>query len=97
MCLSLCKTGTYFNHLIAVEYLINGLRVEIAQHVGVASTAGFDITSGIDMQAAPGGSTVKVAHTVFTAVLLAPGRFGFAVVFSSIAIGDQQLAQTLTI
>jgi hypothetical protein len=74
--------------LIAVEYLINGLRVEIAQHVGVASTAGFDITSGIDMQAAPRGCTVEIAHTVFTAVLLAPRRFGFAVVFSGMAIGN---------
>ena len=97
MCLSLCKTGAYFNHLIAVEYLINGLRVEIAQHVGVASTAGFDITTGIDMQASPRGGTVEIAHTVFTAVLLAPGRFGFAVVRSGMAIHNQHLAQTLAI
>jgi hypothetical protein len=73
------------------------LTVEVAQHVGIASTASFDITSGIDVQATPRGCTVEIAHTVFTAVLLAPTCFGFAVVFSSIAIGDQQLAQTLTI
>jgi hypothetical protein len=53
--------------------LFNALTIEIAQHVGIASTAGFDITTGIDMQATPGGGTVKVAHTVFTAVLLTPG------------------------
>ena len=58
--------------------------------------AGFDVT-GIDVQASPGGCTVEIRHTVFTAVLLAPRRFGFAVVFSGIAICNQHLAQTLTI
>jgi hypothetical protein len=49
-----------------VQYLFNGLAVEVAQHVGIASTAGFDITTGIDMQATPGGCTVEIAHALFT-------------------------------
>jgi hypothetical protein len=77
--------------------LFNGLRIEVAQHVGVASTACFNVTSGIDVQATPGGCTVEIAHTVFTVRSLAPRRFGFAVVFSGIAIHNQHLAQTLTI
>jgi hypothetical protein len=72
--------------------LFNGLAVEVAQHVGIASTACFDITTGIDVQATPGGCTVEIAHTVFTVRSLAPRRFGFAVVFSGMAIHNQQLA-----
>ena len=45
------------------------------------------------MQTTPGGCTVEIAHTVFTAVLLAPRRFGFAVVLSGIAICNQHLAK----
>jgi hypothetical protein len=32
-----------------MQYLFNGLAVEVAQHVGVTSTAGFDVATGIDM------------------------------------------------
>jgi hypothetical protein len=80
-----------------VQYLFNGLAVEVAQHVGVASTAGFDITTGIDMQASPRGGTVEIAHTVFTAVLLAPGLFCFAVIFSGMAIGNESLSNALSV
>jgi hypothetical protein len=30
------------------------LLIEIAQHVGISGTAGFDITAGIDVQTSPG-------------------------------------------
>ena len=82
----------YFLHDRAMQDLFYALTVEIAQHVGVTSTAGFDVTSGIDVQTPPGGCAVEIAHTVFTVRSLAPGRFGFAVVFSGIAIGDQHLS-----
>jgi hypothetical protein len=49
-----------------VEYLFNCVGVKVAQHVGIASTTGFDIALWIDMQATPGGRTVKIAHVVFT-------------------------------
>jgi len=42
------------------------LTVEVAQHVGVASTTSFHITTGIDVQTSPGGCTVEVAHALFT-------------------------------
>jgi hypothetical protein len=38
------------------------------------------------MQATPGGSTVEIAHAVFTGGLLTPTCFGFAVAFSSMTI-----------
>jgi hypothetical protein len=49
--------------------------VEVAQHVGIASTAGFDITTGIDVQAPPGGCTVEIAHTVFTVRVIGTKTF----------------------
>jgi hypothetical protein len=75
-------------HAIIIQDLVYGIRVEIAQHIGITSTTGFDIALRIDMQAAPWGSTIKIRHAVFTAGLLAPGGFGFAVVFSSKTIGN---------
>jgi hypothetical protein len=45
-----------------VKYLFYGLAVEIAQHVGIAGTAGFDITARIDMQAAPRRGTIGFIH-----------------------------------
>jgi hypothetical protein len=39
----------YFLHLGTLQHLLNGLLIEVAQHVGVASTAGFDIATEIDM------------------------------------------------
>jgi hypothetical protein len=46
--------------------LFNALVVEIAQHVGIASTTGFNIASGIDVQTPPRGCTVEIAHVLFT-------------------------------
>ena len=63
---ALGQTGAYLCHEIGVKDLLNGLSVEVAQHVGIAGTAGFDITTGIDMQATPGCGTIKIAHLVFT-------------------------------
>jgi hypothetical protein len=57
-------------HEITVENLFNASAVQVAQHVGVASTTGFDIALGIDMQSAPGGCTVKIRHPVFTGLIL---------------------------
>jgi len=42
-----------------VQDLFNVVLVEIAQHVGIAGTTCFDITSGIDMQTPPGCCTVN--------------------------------------
>ena len=92
MRLPLAYALAYFLHDRTVQDLFYALTVEVAQHVGVASTACFNVTSGIDMQSPPGGCAVEIAHTVFTVRSLAPGRFGFAVVFSGIAIGDQHLS-----
>ena len=39
----------YFLHDRAMQDLFYWLTIEIAQHVGVTSTAGFDVTTGIDM------------------------------------------------
>jgi hypothetical protein len=47
--LTLCQTGTYFCHEIAVQYLLNGLAVQIAQHVGIAGTTSFDIATWVNM------------------------------------------------
>jgi hypothetical protein len=59
------QTGAYLCHEIAIKYLLNGLGIEVAQHVGVASTAGFYIASGIDMQATPGGcAKERIIHII---------------------------------
>jgi hypothetical protein len=42
----------------------NGVVVEIAQHVGITCTAGFYITSWIDMQSTPGCCAKEIAHAV---------------------------------
>ena len=97
MWFALCQIGTYLLHEIAVENLFNAVAVQVAQHVGVASTTGFDIALGIDMQAAPGGCTVKIRHPVFTGRSLAPGCFGFAVVFTGKSVGNEPLTQTAAI
>ena len=97
MRLALCQISTDLLHEIAVENLFNALAVQVAQHVGVASTTGFDIALGIDMQAAPGGCTVKIHHPVFTGRSLAPGCFGFAVVFTCKSILYQHDSQTLPV
>ena len=94
---ALGQTGSNFSHEIRIQNLFYGLAVEIAQHVGVAGTASFDVTTGIDVQAAPGCRTIKIAHAVFTALCLTPRRFGFAKIFSSKTIGNQTLTQTATI
>jgi len=70
MCVSLRQTITYVFHLWAVEDFYYAMLIEIAQHVGVASTTGFDIALGIDMQASPGCRTVEIAHVVFTCPIL---------------------------
>jgi hypothetical protein len=43
------KTSTNFNHSITVENLNDALRVEIAQHAGIASTTGFYVALRIDV------------------------------------------------
>lgn len=68
MWLAMSQTLTNFSHEITVEYLLNGLTVQISQHVGIASTASFDVAARVDMQAAPGCSTIEFAHVVFTGV-----------------------------
>jgi hypothetical protein len=40
---------TYFLHDGAMQDFFNAVGVEIAQHVGIAGTAGFYIAPGIDM------------------------------------------------
>jgi hypothetical protein len=86
--LTLSQTGAYLCHEIAVKDLLNSLGIEVAQHVGIASTTGFDIASGIDMPATPGGRAKEIRHPVFTGVLVAPRCFGFAVVLTSKTIGN---------
>ena len=88
---ALGQTSAYLCHEIAVKDLLNGLCVEVAQHVGVASTTGFNITTGIDMQASPRGGTKEITHPVFTGVLIAPRCFGFAVVFTGKPVGNKHL------
>jgi hypothetical protein len=53
-----------------MQNLFNGVSVEVAQHVGIASTAGFDITAGIDMQPTPWGCAKEIGHAVFTCPIL---------------------------
>jgi hypothetical protein len=50
--------------------------IEIAQHVWIAGTTSFYITSGIDMQAPPGSSTEKIIHVLLIRVLAGEKRFG---------------------
>ena len=65
MWLALCQISSYLLHEITVENLFNAVAVQIAQHVGVASTTGFDIALGIDMQATPWGSTKeRIIHII---------------------------------
>jgi hypothetical protein len=42
--------------------------VEIAQHVGVASTTSFDIATRIDMQTTPGCCAKEIVHAVIIGV-----------------------------
>jgi hypothetical protein len=48
--------------------LFNAVAIEVAQHVGVTSTASFNITTGIDMQASPRSRTIEIAHVLFTVI-----------------------------
>jgi hypothetical protein len=59
-----------------MQHLFYGLVMEIAQHVGVTRTTGFDITSGIDMQAPPGSCTIEIAHALLIGVFASEARFG---------------------
>jgi len=53
-------------HLRAVEDFYYAMLIEVAQHVGIAGTTGFNITTWIDMQPAPWSSTIEIGHAVFT-------------------------------
>jgi hypothetical protein len=46
---ALPQSLAYLLHDRTMQDLFNGVLIEIAQHVGITGTAGFDITSGIDM------------------------------------------------
>jgi hypothetical protein len=60
------QAGPDFGHDITVEYGVDAVTLKVAQHVGIASTAGFDIALRIDVQAAPWGRTIEIGHAVFT-------------------------------
>jgi hypothetical protein len=44
--------------------------IKVAQHVWIAGTTSFYITSGIDMQAPPRSRTIEIAHIVIMSGLL---------------------------
>jgi hypothetical protein len=70
MWLSLTYVLTYFLHHRAMQDFLNAMGVKIAQHVGIACTAGFDITTGVDMQPTPWGCAKEIGHAVFTCPIL---------------------------
>ena len=57
-------TLPYLLHGITKQDLLDGVVIEIAQHVGITCAAGLDITAWIDVQATPRGRTVKIVHAV---------------------------------
>jgi hypothetical protein len=66
VCLPLGQTTAYVFHLRAVEDFDYTMLIQVAQHVRIASTTGFDITTWIDMQPTPWGCTIEIGHVVFT-------------------------------
>ncbi len=89
---TLCQIAADFLQQLAVKDFNDAVLIEVTQHIWVASTAGFYITTGIDMQTTPRGRAKEICHPVFTGGLLAPGRFGFAEVLTGKPISDQALA-----
>jgi hypothetical protein len=57
-----------FLHDRAVKNFLNGVVVEIAQHVGITCTTGFDIATRIDMQTTPGCCAKEIVHAVIIGV-----------------------------
>jgi hypothetical protein len=50
---------SYFLHNRTVQNFFNGACVKIAQHIRIAGTASFNITTGIYVQASPRGGAMK--------------------------------------
>jgi hypothetical protein len=59
-----------------MQHLFYALIIEITQHVGIASTTGFYIASGVDMQASPRGSAKYLIHALLIGVFASEARFG---------------------
>ncbi len=59
-----------------MQHLFYALVIEIAQHVGVAGTTGFNVTAGIDMQASPGSRTKYLIHALLIGVFTSEAGFG---------------------
>jgi hypothetical protein len=51
-----------------MQDFFNGIVVEIAQHVGITCTTGFNIATRIDMQTTPGCCAKEIAHAVIICV-----------------------------
>jgi hypothetical protein len=56
--------------------LFNAVGVQISQHVGITGTAGFDITTRIDVQASPRSGTKEIVHALLIGVFASEIRFG---------------------
>ena len=52
----------YVAQAVTLQDVMHGVMIEIAQHVGITCTAGFHITTEVDMQSAPGRGTVFGFH-----------------------------------
>ena len=63
MRITLTQYCSNFSKFWTVEYFRDCFGVEVAQHVGIAGTTGFDITARINVQAWPGSGTIEIAHT----------------------------------
>jgi hypothetical protein len=63
MWLSFSYALPYLLHDRPVQNTFYSLLIKIAQHVGIASTTDFNVTSGIDVQAPPGSCTIEIVHT----------------------------------
>ena len=81
--LALTYTLTYFLHHRTMQYFFDSAVVEITQHVGIACTAGFDITAGIDMQPTPWGCAKEIGHAVFTCPILSVSFYSYMLLITT--------------
>ena len=52
----------YVAQAVALQDVMHGVMIEIAQHGGITCAAGFHITTEVDVQSAPGRCTVFGFH-----------------------------------